>query len=100
MKLGIGFAYTDLDILKNLAGTLSECHSVLIQISTDVLSVLIWFQTFCKDYQQTTTDNKRFLEKYNPNITRYVNVMFPLLSSCLKIEVLTVLCKTSAIDIH
>ena len=34
--------------------TLLECQSVWIQIRTDVLSVLIWVQTICKGYQQTT----------------------------------------------
>ena len=35
---------------KILSGTLSVCHTVWIQI----LSVLIWVQTVCKGYQQTT----------------------------------------------
>ena len=39
---------------KNLSGTLSECQTFWIQISTDILSVLIWVQTVCKEYQQTT----------------------------------------------
>ena len=41
---------------KILSGPLSECHTVWIQIRTDVdvLSVLIWVQTVCKGYQQTT----------------------------------------------
>ena len=39
---------------KNLSGTLSECHTFWTQISTDILSVLIWVQTVCKGYQQTT----------------------------------------------
>ena len=39
---------------KILSGTLSECQTVWIQIRTDILSVLIWFQTVCKAYQQTT----------------------------------------------
>ena len=39
---------------KNLSGTLSECQTVWIQIRTDTLSVLIWVQTVCKGYQQTT----------------------------------------------
>ena len=30
------------------------CQTVWIQIRTDVLSVLIWVQTVCKCYQQTT----------------------------------------------
>ena len=39
---------------KILSGTLSECRTVWIQIRTGVLSVLIWVQTVCKGYQQTT----------------------------------------------
>ena len=39
---------------KVLSGTLSECQMVLIQIRADFLSVLIWVQTVCKGYQQTT----------------------------------------------
>ena len=35
-------------------GTLSECQTVWIQIRTDILLVLIWVQTVCKGYQQTT----------------------------------------------
>ena len=39
---------------KILSGTLSECQTVRIQIGTDAMSVLIWVQTACKIYQQTT----------------------------------------------
>ena len=39
---------------KILSGTLSECQTVWIQVRTDILSVLIWVQTVCKGYQQTT----------------------------------------------
>ena len=34
---------------------LSECQMVWFQIRTDILSVLIWIQTFCKGYQQMTS---------------------------------------------
>ena len=37
-----------------LSGTPSECQMVWIQIRTDIVSVLIWVQTVCKGYQQTT----------------------------------------------
>ena len=40
---------------KILSGALSECQMVWIQIRTDILSVLIWVQTVCKSYQQTTS---------------------------------------------
>ena len=39
---------------KNLSGTLSECLTALIQIRTDVMSILIWVETVCKSYQQMT----------------------------------------------
>ena len=39
---------------KNLSGIPSECQTVWIQIRPDVLSGLIWIQTVCKGYQQTT----------------------------------------------
>ena len=39
---------------KIISGTLTECQTVWIQIRTDILSVLIWVQTVCKGYQQTT----------------------------------------------
>ena len=31
-----------------------QCQTVWIQIRTDILSVLIWAQTVCRNYQQTT----------------------------------------------
>ena len=43
------------------SGPISECQTVCFQTRTDVL-VLIWEQTVCKGYQQTTkvaTDKKR-----------------------------------------
>ena len=40
---------------KNLSGTLSECQTVLTQIRTDIISVLIWIQTVFKGYQHITT---------------------------------------------
>ena len=39
---------------KILSGTLSECQMIWIQIKTDILLLLIWVQTVCKGYQQTT----------------------------------------------
>ena len=32
----------------------NQCQTVWIQIRTYILSVLIWVQTICKGYQQTT----------------------------------------------
>ena len=39
---------------KVLSGTLSQCQTVWIQIKTVILLILIWIQTVCKGYQQTT----------------------------------------------
>ena len=41
-----------------LLGIPSECHTVWFQIISDVLSGLIWVQTVCKCYQQTTLVGK------------------------------------------
>ena len=38
-------AFFKINFKKNLSGTLSECQTVLIQIRTDILSVLVWVQT-------------------------------------------------------
>ena len=39
---------------KNLSGIPSECQTDWIQIRPNVLSDLIWVQSVCKSYQQTT----------------------------------------------
>ena len=39
---------------KKIFQELSECQTIWTQIRTDVLSDLIWVQTVCKCYQQTT----------------------------------------------
>ena len=39
---------------KKISETLAEHQTVWIQVRTDVLSVLIWVQTVCNAYQQTT----------------------------------------------
>ena len=39
---------------KYLSGIPSECQIIWIQIRPDILSGLIWIQTVCKGYQQTT----------------------------------------------
>ena len=43
---------------KILSGIASEFRTVCIQIRPDFLSGLIWVQTICKGYQQTTLVNK------------------------------------------
>ena len=39
---------------KNPSGIPTECQTVSIQIRPEILSGLIWVQTFCKDYEQMT----------------------------------------------
>ena len=39
---------------KNLSGIPSESQTVWVQIRPNVMSGLIWIQTACKGYQQTT----------------------------------------------
>ena len=46
--------FLKVNLFKNLSGTLSENQKVWIQIRNNILSVLIWDQTVCKGYQQTT----------------------------------------------
>ena len=41
---------------KNNSGIPTECQTVCIKIRLDVTSSLIWIQTVCKCYQQTTYD--------------------------------------------
>ena len=67
--------------LKKIRNTIRESNG-LIQIRTDVLSVLIWVQTICKGYQQTTkvaADKERV--KLKPHgihcIIRFSNKSYP-----------------------
>ena len=43
---------------KILLGIRSECQTIWIHIRPDILSGLIWFQTVCKVYRQTTLVGK------------------------------------------
>ena len=43
---------------KNCSGISSECLTVWIQIRPDNLLGLVWLQTVCKGYQQTTLVGK------------------------------------------
>ena len=45
---------------KILSGIPFECQTDLIQIRPDILSGLIYVQTVCKSYQQTTLGDKEF----------------------------------------
>ena len=66
---------------KTLLEPLSECQTVWIQIRTDVLSVLIWVQTVCKGYHQTT-QVAACKERVNKRKTYKVCVVC-LLSMCI-----------------
>ena len=50
---------------KILSGILSECQTIRNQIRPDVLSGLIWVQTVCKCYQQTTLVDKDFCDYFS-----------------------------------
>ena len=53
-RLRVLLIFSKSTFLKILSGTLSECQTVSILIRPYILSGLIWFQTICKSYQQTT----------------------------------------------
>ena len=53
---------------KFFSETISECKTVLIQIRTEVLLVLIWVQTISKGYQQMTKVSAS-MERVNVIIT-------------------------------
>ena len=59
-----------------LSGTLSECQMVWIQIRTNILSVLIWVQTVCKDYQHTTKVSFSLVRKNVNSFHTFVAVPF------------------------
>ena len=45
---------------KITSGIPSECQTDWIQIRPDIMSGLIWVQTVCKSYQQTTLGDKGY----------------------------------------
>ena len=51
---------------KILSGISSECQTDWIQIRPDILSGLIWVQTVCKSYQQTTLVGKELNTAKHP----------------------------------
>ena len=65
----ICFLFSNKRFQNILSGELSECQMVWNQIMTDILSVLIWFQTVRKGYQQTTKF-AAIKERVNPNSTK------------------------------
>ena len=46
---------------KILSGMPSECQIVWVQIRPDISSGLIWVQTVCKSYQQTTQEDHELI---------------------------------------
>ena len=60
---------------KYLSRTLSEFQIVRIQIRTDILSVLIWFQAVYKGYQQTTKDTASKKRVNSNNDIKYMKVI-------------------------
>ena len=47
-------SFSKLTVSKNSFRTLSQCQTIWIQIWTNILLVLIWVRTVCKDYHQMT----------------------------------------------
>ena len=60
---------------KNISGIPSECQTDWIQIKPDILSGLIWVQTVCKGYQQTTLVGKEFTIRQS---TKTADISLPL----------------------
>ena len=58
---------------KILSGIPPECQTDWIQIRPDILSSVIWVQTVCKSYQQTTLGDKELIE----------NLVFSAVTFCL-----------------
>ena len=52
------FFFQNLFFRKIILGIPLECQAVWIQIRPDVMSGLMWVQTVCKGYQQTTLTGK------------------------------------------
>ena len=50
--------------MKNSFKNHSECQTVWIQIRPDVASGLIWVQTVCKSYQQTTLGGEELMSDF------------------------------------
>ena len=56
---------------KIISGIPSEYQSDWIQIRTDVLSGLIWVQSVCKGYEQTTLVGNELMKEQNSNNLRH-----------------------------
>ena len=64
------------------------CQKMWIQIRPDILSGLIWVQTVCKGYQQTTLVGIEFLTVKSFNCLVFVVFYFIFLSSCIMLYLL------------
>ena len=64
-----------------LSGVPSECQTVWNQIRRDVFSGLIWVQTVCKGYRQTTLGGKDLT-----NLSRMESLLFINRNSPAKFE--------------
>ena len=60
----------------------SECQTVWIQIRTNIMLVLIWVQTVCKVYQQTTKVASR-KGKSNPYVIILIIIPGHRLAECV-----------------
>ena len=59
---------------KILSGISSACQTVWIQVRPDILLGLIWVQTVCKSYQQTTPAGKELISKINFHMTEVLKL--------------------------
>ena len=67
---------------KTVSGILSECQTVRTQIKPDTWSDLIWVQTVCKVYQQTTLAEGYFKCRYSVGGIGLLLFMYKLILKC------------------
>ena len=60
-------------VRKILSGIPSECQIVWIQIRPDILLGLIWVQSICKSYQQTTLGDKELNTQSHSSMFFHIN---------------------------
>ena len=91
---------------KIISGILLKCQMVWIKIRTDNLSVLIWVQTVCKGYQQTTkvAASKETVSKLLLCMTECVLDVVIYFILCFSIDInytlLSIVCNKEKTHIH
>ena len=69
-----------------LSGTLPECQTLWIQIRTEVKSVLIWVQTVCKGYQETTLLAKKEGDIHEPKMAILYSIFLEIIGHGAKCQ--------------